>query len=75
MSVKIVYEDIAAGADEDAAVSAPGAAEFTAPARLPFGGSGDAIAVQKPAVGLQGAPGRAAAGLLVRGNERPGRAL
>lgn len=48
MSVKIVYEDIAAGADEDAAVSAPGAAEFTAPARLPFGGSGDAIATLEP---------------------------
>ena len=35
MSVRIVYQDIAAGAEEDALVAAPGAADFTAPAMLP----------------------------------------
>lgn len=48
MSVRIVYEDIAAGADEDALVTAPGAADFTDPALLPFGGSGAAIATLEP---------------------------
>lgn len=37
MSVRIVYQDIAAGAAEDAAVQAPGAQPFAEPARLPFG--------------------------------------
>ena len=44
MSVKIVYRDIAAGADEDALVTAPGAADHTDPALLPFGGSDAPIA-------------------------------
>ena len=44
MSVRIVYQDIAAGAEEDALVAAPGAADFTAPAMLPFGGSDAPIA-------------------------------
>lgn len=48
MSVRIVYEDIAAGAAEDALVTAPGAAGFTAPARLPFGGSVAPIASLEP---------------------------
>lgn len=48
MSVKIVYEDIAAGADEDALVTTASAAEFSEPALLPFGGSGAAIATFEP---------------------------
>lgn len=48
MSVKIVYEDVAAGADEDARVTAPGAADFSDPSRLPFGCSEDAIATLEP---------------------------
>ena len=48
MSVKIVYRDIAAGADEDALVTAPGAADHTDPALLPFGGSGSPIATLEP---------------------------
>ena len=48
MSVRIVYQDIAAGAEEDAAVSAPGAAEFADPGLLPSGGSGAAIATLEP---------------------------
>lgn len=38
MSVKIVYQDIAAGADEDAAVTAPDAQEFSNLDLLPFEG-------------------------------------
>lgn len=48
MSVRIVYEDIAAGADEDASASAPGAAEFSDVSRLPFGGSTVPIASFEP---------------------------
>lgn len=48
MSVRIVYEDIAAGADENALVTSPDAAEFTDPALLPFGGSDTAIATLEP---------------------------
>lgn len=48
MSVRIVYEDIAAGADEDALVTSPDAAAFTDPALLPFGGGGAAIATLEP---------------------------
>lgn len=48
MSVKIVYQDIAAGAAEDASVTAPGAADFTSPALLPFGGSDAPIATLEP---------------------------
>lgn len=36
MSVRIIYQDIAAGADEDAAVSTESAAPFSNPALLPF---------------------------------------
>lgn len=43
MSVRIVYQDIAAGADEDALVTSSSAADFTDPALLPFGGSGAAV--------------------------------
>lgn len=48
MSVRIVYQDIAAGAAEDAAVTAPNAADFTNPDRLPFGGSDSPIATLEP---------------------------
>lgn len=48
MSVRIVYQDIAAGADEDAAAAAPGAAGFTDPDLLPFGGSDAPIATLEP---------------------------
>lgn len=48
MSVRIVYQDIAAGADDDALVTAPGAETFTDPALLPFGGSGAPIAALEP---------------------------
>ena len=48
MSVRIVYQDIAAGADQDAVVTAPGAADFTGPALLPSGGSRAAIATLEP---------------------------
>lgn len=48
MSVKIIYQDIAAGADEDALITSPGAADFTDPALLPFGGSGAPIATLEP---------------------------
>ncbi len=48
MSVRIVYQDIAAGAEEDALITAPGAADFTAPAMLPFGGSDAPIATLEP---------------------------
>lgn len=48
MSVRIVYQDIAAGADSDALVTAPGAETFTDPALLPFGGSDTPIAALEP---------------------------
>jgi len=48
MSVRIVYEDIAAGAAEDAAVTTSDAAGFSAPALLPFGGSETPIATLEP---------------------------
>lgn len=48
MSVKIVYEDIASGADEDALITTSSAADFAYPALLPFGGSGAAIATLEP---------------------------
>lgn len=48
MSVRIVYEDIAAGAAEDAEVATADAAGFSDPARLPFGGSDAAIATLEP---------------------------
>lgn len=48
MSVRIVYEDIAAGAEEDAAVTAPYAAEFADVSLLPFGGSAVPIASFEP---------------------------
>lgn len=48
MSVKIVYEDIAAGADEDALVQTSSSADFSEPALLPFGGSGAAISTFEP---------------------------
>jgi len=48
MSVRIVYEDIAAGADEDALVTSPAAAEFANLSLLPFGGSEAAIATLEP---------------------------
>lgn len=48
MSVRIVYEDIATGADYDATVTAPDAAAFSDPALLPFGGSTAAIASLEP---------------------------
>lgn len=48
MSVRILYQDIAAGADEDAAVSTESASPFSDPALLPFGGSGAAIATLEP---------------------------
>lgn len=48
MSVRIVYEDIAAGAAEDAELTTADAAGFSDPARLPFGGSEAAIATLEP---------------------------
>lgn len=44
MSVKIVYQDIAAGADEDAAVTTESAQEFSNPGMLPFDGAAPPIA-------------------------------
>lgn len=37
MSVRLIYKDIAVGADADASVSAPGAQSFSEPENLPFG--------------------------------------
>lgn len=48
MSVRIIYQDIATGADEDAAVTAPGAAEFSDPDLLPFGAEQVPIATLEP---------------------------
>lgn len=48
MSVRIVYQDIAAGADEDAAVSVQGAAEFSDVSLLPFGADRAPIAALGP---------------------------
>lgn len=48
MSVRIVYQDIAAGADEDAAVSAQGAASFADVSLLPFGADRAPIAALGP---------------------------
>lgn len=44
MSVKIIYSDIAIGADKGAAVSATPWADFSAPALLPFGADTGAVA-------------------------------
>lgn len=48
MSVKIVYQDIAAGADEDAEVTTASAADFSDTDLLPFGGTDAAIATLEP---------------------------
>lgn len=48
MSVRIVYQDIAAGADEDALVSAQGASEFSDVSLLPFGSDHAPIATLAP---------------------------
>lgn len=48
MSVRIVYQDIAAGADEDALVSAQDASEFSDVSLLPFGSEHAPIAVLAP---------------------------
>ena len=48
MSVRIVYRDIAVGADEDAAVSAQGAASFSDISLLPFGAERAPIAALGP---------------------------
>lgn len=48
MSVKIVYEDIATGAAEDAEITTADAAGFSDPACLPFGGSDTVIATLEP---------------------------
>ncbi len=47
MSVRIIYQDIAAGADDDALITAP-AADFSEPSLLPFGGSDAAISSLEP---------------------------
>lgn len=48
MSVKIVYEDIAAGAAEDAEITTADAADFSTLDNLPFGGSDAPIASLEP---------------------------
>lgn len=48
MSVRIVYQDIAAGADEDALVSAQGSSEFSDVSLLPFGADHAPIAALGP---------------------------
>ena len=48
MSVRIVYQDIAAGADEDAAVSTQDAASFTDVSLLPFGADHAPVAALGP---------------------------
>lgn len=49
MSVRIVYQDIAAGADEDASVSTQDAQSFAAPSLLPFTpGNAEPIAALEP---------------------------
>lgn len=48
MSVKIVYQDIAAGAAEEASVSSADAAGFSVLTNLPSGGCGAAIASLEP---------------------------
>ena len=48
MSVRIIYQDIATGADEDAAVTTPDASGFSDVSLLPFGGGGAPIAVLEP---------------------------
>jgi len=48
MSVRIVYQDIAAGADEDAAVSTQDAASFSDVSLLPFGAEHTPIAALAP---------------------------
>lgn len=48
MSVRIIYQDIAAGADDDALITAPAAADFSEPSLLPFGGSDAAISSLEP---------------------------
>ena len=48
MSVRIVYQDIAAGADKNAAVSAQGASQFSDVSLLPFGSDHAPIAALGP---------------------------
>lgn len=48
MSVRIVYQDIAAGADEDALVSVQGASEFSDVSLLPFGSDRAPVAALAP---------------------------
>lgn len=48
MSVKIVYQDIAAGAAEDAAVTTESAQAFSAPGLLPFEGVAQPLASLEP---------------------------
>lgn len=48
MSVRIVYQDIAAGAAEDAAVTTESAQEFSNPELLPFGGEAPPLASLEP---------------------------
>lgn len=48
MSVRIVYQDIAPGADEDASVSALGASDFSDVSLLPFGADNAPIAALAP---------------------------
>lgn len=48
MSVKIIYQDIAAGADEDAAVTSADVQEFSDVGLLPFEGAGPALASLEP---------------------------
>ena len=44
MGVKLIYKDVALGADEDAAVTTSSAESFSDVARLPFGVETPAIA-------------------------------
>lgn len=48
MSVRIVYQDIAAGADDDAVITAESATEFSEPSLLPFGEEQPPIATLEP---------------------------
>lgn len=48
MSVKLIYEDIALGAAEDATVETTAPMDFSNPSVLPFGGDAVAIATMEP---------------------------
>lgn len=48
MSVKIIYQDIAAGAEEDAAVTTESAQAFSTPGLLPFEGGAPPLASLEP---------------------------